>query len=48
MLAEETQGLFVWQFGDGACPEGCERAGHESKTGGCVLKKGGVERKDEL
>lgn len=34
MLANETEGLFAWQFGDGACPGDCVR--EEDERGWCV------------
>ncbi|KIX93552.1 uncharacterized protein Z520_10730 [Fonsecaea multimorphosa CBS 102226] len=48
LLANETEGLFKWQFdANGCCPGGCEKDG----SGGCVMKStkldGGIG-KDEL
>ncbi|KAK4935327.1 hypothetical protein LTR10_023589 [Elasticomyces elasticus] len=34
VLANETEGLFVWQFGDGACPAGCVK--EDDERGWCV------------
>ncbi len=36
VLAEETDGLFKWQFQEGGeCPAGCERVGRE-----CLVSQG--------
>ncbi|KAI1614986.1 cytidine deaminase-like protein [Exophiala viscosa] len=34
VLANETEGLFVWQFGDGACPASCVK--EQDERGWCV------------
>jgi hypothetical protein len=47
VLANETEGLFTWQFGnpEASCPPGCVRegegdAGHGHGHGGCVKGEG--------
>jgi hypothetical protein len=44
VLAAETEGLFTWQYGDGKCPNGCEKG----PADGCVAKKSMEGIKDEL
>ena len=44
VLANETEGLFKWQFGGGECPRGCKREKEPGGGRGWCVKDEAEER----
>ncbi|KIW12133.1 hypothetical protein PV08_09408 [Exophiala spinifera] len=47
VLLNETEGLFVWQFKDGACPAGCVKDEEDGNRKGWCVKLYDAEEKEE-